>query len=346
MAVSHAFSPKEFQVWIASDATHAGTSGIHPSNMYQLDIDSASMPSLNVNQVLDVRSGVGRTLKDEDFFQDNTLRVTELSISGNMHLDAGHQLLLQNVCNDVTSDASIASGFVPASQLYGTGNNVANSASSLTVVIKSSDHSNQRSLEMSGMVVTNFVLSADAGEEGGRYKFSATPLSGVKPDLNETAIDPSGSGGDDEPLAGANVYANTTNVFMSSASGLKVYNTDVVMQSFTATIDSPAVFSGVTSTGYELVSRGAETAVTVDTQIKYDGNTKEFINTFDTQTAPRTGSNANVFVMVNDNAYGIDVQNGVFTNVAYAEADIMMLDCSIKAVDDGADPLITFDITS
>jgi len=333
--VNHAFSPKEFQVWIASDATDAGISGISASAMYQLDVDSASMPSLNVNQVLDVRSGVGRTLKDEDFFQDNTLRVTELSLSGNMHLDVGHKLLMQNICNDVTGDASVATGFIPASQLYGTGNNVANTASSLTVVIKSSDHTNQRSLEIPGLVVTNFALSADAGEEGGRYKFSATLQSGVKPDLNESTV-----------LAGNNIYANTTNVFMSSASGLKVYNTEVVMQSFTATIDSPAVFSGVASTGYELVTRGAETAVTVDTQVKYDGNTKGFINTFDTQTAPRTGADANVFVMVNDNAYGIDVQNGVFTNVAYAEGDVMMLDCSIKSVDDGTDTLITFDITS
>ena len=333
--VNHAFSPKEFQVWIASDATNAGASGIHASNMYQLDVDSASTPSLNVNQVLDVRSGVGRTLKDEDFFQDNVLRVTELSISGNMHLDAGHKLLMQNICNDVSGDASIASGFTPASQLYGSA--VTNSASSLTVVIRPSDHSNQRSLEMAGMVVTNFALSADVGEEGGRYKFSATLQSGVKPDLDESAED---SG---DPTAGSNVYANDTNVFMSSASGLKVYNTDVVMQSFTATIDSPAIFSGVTSTGYELVTRGAETAVTVDTQIKYDGNTKEFIHSFDTQTAPRSG---NMFVMTNNNAYGIDVQNGVFTNVAYAEADIMMLDCSIKSVDDGTDALITFDISA
>jgi hypothetical protein len=328
--VSHAFSPKEFQVWIASDATNAGTSGIHASNMYQLDVDSASMPSLNVNQVLDVRSGVGRTLKDEDFFQDNTLRVTELAISGNMHLDAGHKLLMQNVCNDVSGDASVATGFTPASQLYGSA--VTNTASSLTVVIKSSDHSNQRSLEIPGLVVTNFALSADAGEEGGRYKFSATLQSGVKPDLNESST-----------ASGNNVYANTTNVFMSSASGLKTFNTDVVMQSFTATIDSPAVFSGVTSTGYELVTRGAETAVTVDTQVKYDGNTKAFINSFDTQTAPISG---NMFVMTNNNAYGIDVQNGVFTNVAYAEGDVMMLDCSIKSVDDGTDALITFDISA
>ena len=328
--VNHAFSPKEFQVWIASDSTNAGTSGISASAMYQLDVDSASMPSLNVNQVLDVRSGVGRTLKDEDFFQDNTLRVTELAISGNMHLDAGHKLLMQNVCNDVSGDASVATGFTPASQLYGSA--VTNTASSLTVVIKSSDHSNQRSLEIPGLVVTNFALSADAGEEGGRYKFSATLQSGVKPDVNESSV-----------LAGNSVYANTTNVFMSSASGLKVYNTDVVMQSFTATIDSPAVFSGVTSTGYELVTRGAETAVTVDTQVKYDGNTKGFINSFDTQTAPLSG---NMFVMTNNNAYGIDVQNGVFTNVAYAEGDVMMLDCSIKSVDDGTDALITFDISA
>ncbi len=328
--VNHAFSPKEFQVWIASDSTNAGTSGISASAMYQLDVDSASMPSLNVNQVLDVRSGVGRTLKDEDFFQDNTLRVTELAISGNMHLDAGHKLLMQNVCNDVSGDASVATGFTPASQLYGSA--VTNTASSLTVVIKSSDHSNQRSLEIPGLVVTNFALSADAGEEGGRYKFSATLQSGVKPDLNESST-----------ASGNNVYANTTNVFMSSASGLKTFNTDVVMQSFTATIDSPAVFSGVTSTGYELVTRGAETAVTVDTQVKYDGNTKGFINSFDTQTAPLSG---NMFVMTNNNAYGIDVQNGVFTNVAYAEGDVMMLDCSIKSVDDGSDALITFDISA
>ena len=55
MAVaSHAFSPKEFQVWIASDSTNAGTSGISATDMYQLDVDSVGMPTLNVNQILDV----------------------------------------------------------------------------------------------------------------------------------------------------------------------------------------------------------------------------------------------------------------------------------------------------
>ena len=95
--------------------------------MYQLDVDSVGMPSLNVNQVLDVRSGVGRTLKDEDVFQDNTLRVVELSISGTMHNDAGHKLLLQNICNDVSGDIAVVSDFTADSQIYGTAVN--NSAS-------------------------------------------------------------------------------------------------------------------------------------------------------------------------------------------------------------------------
>jgi hypothetical protein len=328
--VGHAFSPKEFQVWIASDATNGGASGIHASNMYQLDVDSVGMPSLNVNQVLDVRSGIGRTLKDEDFFQDNTLRVVEFTISGVMHNDAGHKLLLQNICNDVSGDIAVASNFAPDSQIYGQAVN--NSASSLTLVVKSSDHSNQRSLEMAGMVVTNFALSADATEEGGRYKFSATLQSGVKPDLNESGT-----------LAGSNVYENTTDCFLSSASGIKVFDEDVILQNFTATIDSPAVFTGFSSTGYQGVHRGAEIAVTADATVKYDGNTKGFINSFDTQTTAQSG---NMFVITNNNAFGLNMQNGVFTEVAYNEGDIMMLDCSMKAVDNGADALISFDVTS
>ena len=40
------------------------------------------------------------------------------------------------------------------------------------------------------------------------------------------------------------------------------------------------------------------------------------------------------------------MQNGVLTNVAYNEGDIMMLDVAMKAVDDGTDALISFDVTS
>ena len=329
--VAHTFSPKEFKCFVISDATNAGSSGIHSSNMNQLDVDSISFPSLNVTQVLDVRSGVGHTLKDEDFFQDNKMRVVELSLSGTLHDDVGHRLLLANICGAAQADdtnQTIASGHKIVAQKYGAA--VTNNASSLTVVLQPSDVSNQTGLEFAGMVVTSFTISADAGAEGGLYKWSATLQSGKVPDLASTAA------------AGSTVYANTTTTTLASASGVKVFALDAVLNSFTTTIDYPAVFTGISSTGYENVSRGAECAVTHDCQVKYDGNTKGLVNSFDTQTAALA---ENMFIVTNNGNFGIDTANGVLTNVAYSEGDIMMLDVSIKAVDDGTDELLIVDLS-
>ena len=337
MAISaDANSPKGWRVAVVSDATHAGATGIG-TTMYQLDVDSVSMPSLNQNQVLDVRSGVGRTLKDEDVFQDNKLKVTEVSLSGTLHNDAGHKLLLQNICGDVSGDIAVASGFLGFSQSYNGSSGLENAASSLTVVIQPSEVTHQQGLEMFGCLVTNFSVNADATSEGGRYKWSATIQTGLQPDLASTAA----------PTITA--YANTDMPLLSSSSGHKVYNTDVIMNSFTATIDSPAVFTGSQSSpvaGYQIGSRGVETSVTIDTQVKYDRETKGFINTFGTQTAARTGTDANCFYIANNNAFGVNVQNAIFTNVALSEGDLMMLDCSLKAVDDGTDALISFDVSA
>ena len=52
-----------------------------------------------------------------------------------------------------------------------------------------------------------------------------------------------------------------------------------------------------------------------------------------------------MFIITNNGKFGIDTANGVLTNVAYSESDIMMLDCSIKAVDDGTDELLIVDLS-
>ena len=324
------FSPKEWKAAVVSDATNAGGTGIG-TTMNQLDVDSVSFPSLNVTQALDVRSGIGATLKDEDFFQDNKMRVVELSLSGTLHDDVGHRLLLANICGAAQADdtnQTIGVGHKIVAQKYGAA--VTNNASSLTVVLQPSDVSNQTGLEFFGCVVTNFTISADIGTEGGRYKWSATLQTGKVPDLASTAS------------AGSTVYANTTGTTLASASGVEVYNADATLHSFTTTIDYPAVFSGITSTGYDTVARGADCAVTHDCQVKYDGNTKGLVNSFDTQTAANAET---TFIVVNNGKFGVDTANGVLTNVAYSEGDIMMLDVSIKAVDDGTDELLIIELS-
>ena len=329
---AQAFSPKEWKVAVVSDATNAGATGIG-TTMNQLDVDSISMPSLNPTQVIDVRSGAGRTLKDEDVFQSNVLRVSEFSLSGTLHNDTGHKLLLQNICNDVSGDVAVASGFTAASQNMAGSTAVANSASSLTFVFQPSDVTNQQGMEFFGCLVTNFSITGETGTEGGRYKWSATVQTGKKPDLASTA----------NPTITA--YANTNVPLLSNASDMRISDvSNMVLNSFTATIDSPGVFTGATTSGYEIASRGVEIAVTVDTQVKYDSNTKGFISEFDTQTGANTAGN--MFKIVNNNAYGVLVASGLFTNVALSEGDLMMLDCSIKAVDDGSSDLITFDLSA
>ena len=332
--VAHAFSPKEWTCFVISDATNAGATGLHATNMHQLDVDSIGFPSLNVTQTLDVRSGVGATLKDEDFFQDRTLRVVELSLSGTLHDDVGHRLLLANICGAAQADdtnQTITHNHKIVGQRYGSA--VTNDASSLTVALNPSDVTNQRGIELFGCVVTNFTISADTGTEGGRYKWSATLQTGKIPDLDsQTLIN----------VAGSNNYANTTGTTLAAASGVKLYGVDAVLSSFTTTIDYPAAFTGITSTGYEVVSRTAECSVTHDCQVKYDGNTKDMISNFDGQTAAKAEES---FIIVNDGKFGIDTANAVLTNVALSEGDIMMLDCSLKAVSDGTDELLIVDLS-
>ena len=323
------FSPKEWKVALISDATNAGSTGIG-STMLQLDVDSIGMPSLNPNQVLDVRSGAGRTFKDEDFFQDNVLRVVEISLSGTLHSDAAHKQLLQNITNNTNAqDGVVDSNHTGTDQLYGAA--VTNNCSSLTLVMQPSDVTNQRALEFFGCVVTSFAISADASTEGGRYKFSATLQTGKKPDLASTAT----------PTISP--YLNTDIPMLSNGADIKVMNKEVVLSTFTTTIEHPAVFSGLTTSGYEVVGRGAEIAVTTEAQVKYDAETKTMINDYDTQTAANT---TNSFVITNNNAFGVMIHNAVYTNVALSEGDMMMLDVALKAVDDGTDALVTVDVTS
>ena len=194
-----------------------------------------------------------------------------------------------------------------------------------------SDVTDQRGLEFFGCVVTSFSITADANSDGGQYKWSATLKTGKKPDLASTAA----------PVI--NAYLNTDIPMLSSSSGHKVFAKEVILASFTTAIESEAIFTGMSADGYQVVSRGSEVSVTADAQVKYDTNTKTLINDFDTQTGALSG---NMFVITNNNAFGVLIDNGVFTNVALSEGDVMMLDCSIKSVDDGTEDLVTFDVSA
>ena len=176
MASNTAFSPKEWTVLIRPQTewgeTEAGT------DMYQLDVDSISMPSLGVNQSIDVRNTAGRTFSDEDFFQDNKMTVREMTFSGNFHTDSAHKYAFLNISNQATSNDLVpfAAGHQPASL----GNGVSISAGTMashhlfTIAIAAPETTSAKHMLFHNCVCTNFQISADTGTDGGRYKYSAT----------------------------------------------------------------------------------------------------------------------------------------------------------------------------
>jgi len=330
MASNIAFSPKEWEVWILGESA-LGTAVTHASNMYQLDVDGISMPSLNVNQSLDLRSGTGRTLKAKDFYQDNNLRVVEVSLSGRFHDDVAHKALFENITSETGEDFTVPSGYTPEALQYGESETAAD-YDTFTLVLKSPDPTgNSKNIELPGCVVTNLTLSSDMGTDGGQYKWSATIQTGCACDFAETTD------------AGNTNYLNTDFFKLSSATATEVLNAAAALNSFTLTIDNPAVFSGtrLDAAGYDTINRAAECSVTLDCQVKYDANTDEFINVFDTQTGAFTTNYP--FKLTASSAGGIQIDNAVITNVALSEGDLMMLDVSMKAVDDGSDALLTLD---
>jgi len=325
------FSPKDFKAWVIEEAT-PGTAPTFTSGLYQLDVDSVAFPSLNPTQVLNMRTRAGRVFHKDDFFQDNEMRVVEVSLSGTLHKDGGHALLLQNVAGnamtaDSLADITIATAQTGIAGKYGT----AQANATFTLVLAPPDTTGGFNTVLTGCVCTSFEITAEAGSEGGLYKWSATISTGFNPTTNDTTTE-AGATWD-----GGLISINTLGT--KKIAGLA----SPVMSSFGLTIESPAVYSGFSSDGYEAFGRGEEISVTANASVKYDALTKSLYHNFNTQTA-YTEDDWLLLTQSTASNYSISILNGILTDVTFNEGDMMMLDVALKAVTDG-DDLLTIDIT-
>ena len=327
------FSPKDFKAWVIEEATTGTAPTLNAC--YQLDVDSVSYPSLNVNQVTSVRSATGRVARIEDFFQDNDYRAVEISLSGTWHKDGGHAMLLQSVaCVALTPDsvADVTIGTSPSATVGKYGE--AEENKTFTLVLDSPDVNDAQNIVLKGCLCTEFTINADIGTDGGQYKWTATISSGRVPDLTEGSA-----------VSGTAYSGTSVNMAALDVSEIKVANkTSPILSSFSVTVSNPAVYAGVAEgAGYATFGRGEEMAITASSSIKLDSVTMELPDEFDTQSEH---INANLLTLnqTTDNLTSIAIPCGVLTNVAYSEGDIMMLDVEMKALNNGSDNVITFDL--
>tara|TARA_R100001460_G_scaffold33672_1_gene65808 strand:- start:7919 stop:8929 length:1011 start_codon:yes stop_codon:yes gene_type:complete len=324
MAIAgNAFDPKEFQFLVAEQAAW-GTLNAEGGNPYiALDVDSIGSPTLGVTQVLDVRSG-SRVLQATDFFQDVKGSIKEISVSGTV-TTAGLDLLLSNLTGTASVPYAMASNISTST--------LTSSSSSLTnqqlLSIVYSVPSNGKDMAFKDCFCTNLTLNGDANTEGSRIKFSATFKTGsLVADLTNTSLTV------DTAISQNNYFMNSwSDGTYRSIAGVA----DAILSSFSLELINDVEFVGLTSTGFEQATRAGEASATASFTVLYDTN---FIGLFETFNNQTTGASQGLTTMnpdgsIGDGDFGFKMTNSIITDISYNEANLMMLDVSVKALGSG-----------
>ena len=323
---ANAYSPKQFSFLIAEQddfgTLNPDSSGSPDLNWVAIDVDSIGSPSMNLNQVLDHRSG-SRVLQATDFFQDKLAKVIEISVSGTATTEV-LDMLLTNITGDTSAPYAVASNVGSSTYTTATTNQTDMQIFSLAYQSPSSGNT----LAFKDCFCTSVNLSGDMGTEGGRIKFSATFKTGSLPaDLTNSAI-------------ATDTAISSNDYFMSGWDADDRIITGIancLVNSFSLTVENDMVFAGVTSSGYESASRVGEVSAVADFNVKYDANTDSFFELFHDQAA---GASKGATLMATDDTpsdgeFEFKFASSVITAVAFSEGDMMGLDISVKALGAG-----------
>ena len=329
------FSPKDFQLAIAPE-TSAGTAIQAAGNgtFKYINIDSIEMPSLNPQQVLDVRHGTGRTLKAVDMYLSNKLTVKEISFSG-IADDTILPMLLQNITQETSSTYDIEFDYDPSE--IKVEDTFSDNTGTFTLLIESPQSGYQ--MLFGGCVLTSLTINADIGEESGRVKFSGTFKTGMIPDLSPTDLAPSTG------TAHFNSNYFMTDYGKDGESGAVTVIADIpdpILKSFSFTLENDAQFMGFDSSGnFQVIARALpEVVSTFEASIKYDDETAKLVEDFAIQS---TGTVANTLTALTSSTknIGLSMPTAIMTDVSFSEEEAMFLSVSTKAVAGTSGNLVT-----
>mgnify|MGYP000551271966 CR=1 FL=1 len=329
-----AFSPKEWRIGIKEEVT-VGTA---PSSFLGIEFDSMSFPTINDLRILEKRSGsTGRVLNEDDLFYLEAGSVHEFSMSGIL-TTALLGTLVENAVGvaqgdngDVSRDVSVATGHAPVSFVHG----LTGSGSHNTVAFQINGTSSPNaSYTLEGCIITSLTLSANASEEGGRFKF----------DLTAQTRSPFTSSASSQ----GTIAAYTENfLYLSDFTQDKtVYAQSVILDTFGLTVENPVIFQGnKTSGGNAGLPEGYQRAIPefkalANCSVKFDENTNDFINSWRSQSVatPKGLYLANHTNWTSATTFGIKMDNVIFSEQpSYDEGDYMKVNCVLQSVDDESD---------
>ena len=335
---SAAYSPKEFKLGIQAEST-IGAKIV--TDIMLINVDSVELPSYNPLQVMDVRSGSGRTLKSSDVFTQKDLVDKDINFSGTADQSILPELL-KNVFNSTQRAAEssvkpaayvLPDSFTPE-ELKNGATGATNGTRTMTVAVISPEGST--SSIFPGCRLTSLSISGDMGTENGRIKISGTFKTRFNVFINQAA--PS------QTNYGSSFYNMNTIGTTKTVAGVA----DMVLQSFAINIENPAEYIGYTATTADL-GGGSTTnqdpeviavgipgvTVTMDATVKYDSQSKGIDDVYQLGTLGLThmSNNANWHSAT---GFGLYAKKSLVTSVAHNEAAAMMLDISMQMTADSS----------
>lgn len=330
-----ALSPQEFKLAFKPETT-IGTANV--ATMQLINVDSVETPALNITQVLDVRTGSGRTAKTTDMFTDEKGTVKEISFSGIADTTV-LPILLQAITTTAvgSSPASydIAGAYTPPEIQFG--GSVSDNLHTFTVAISHPEAGNDHSMVFKGCVLTSLSLSGSMATQSGRISMSGTFQTrslGVYNNARPTSTSAFGS-----TFYNMSTFGESSN----QSNGVRVAGIDdCVMSDFTLNIENPSEFVGFDSDGNpQAIARAIpEVSVTFDATIKADDNTSGLHASLVAGATNLTTELTNHATFASATTFGIKIANSVLTSVELSPATAMFYAISTKAVTDGSADLI------
>ena len=321
--LSTAFSPKEFELAIAHEAT-VGTASSTVGDYILMNIDSIEMPSLNPQQVLDVRHGAGRTLKEVDMFLSNNLTIKEISFSGIADATILPKLV-KNITQDASGASSIPASYDPSELKIGDSTSTAD-VGTFSVLLNVPESNN--SMLFVGCVLTSLTLSGDISEESGRIKMSGTFKTGSKPDFTSN-LNPTSTA-----HFNTNYFTTDYGDDADTNAETKIAGVDdPILKSFSCTIENDAQFMGFNAAGnFQIIARALpEASVTFDSVIKYDADTDGLVASFEGQSSSTVENTLTAKDSVTRNV-DFSIPKAIITDVSFSEEEAMFLSVSTRGV--------------
>ena len=331
------FNSKELEIGVAVDNSTVGGAA---TSFTALEVDSVTMPTFNDIKIeRRAGSGSGIMVASTDMFHYGKGASIEGSASGFltdelMDILIPNALGVQESSNTYTVDGTTTSNFTFE---HGDSSPLVHKTLSFAYNGIGDDELDDV-LVIPGCVITSLTISGDPNEDGGRMKF----------DLSFISRTPKAIGGTYQPgLLNIGTFSSNYVFLGDYKHHVKIDNQDVLLKSFSMTIENPVVFAGFGGTGSSAdgapqtyIRSVPEMSVTVNPVVKYDTNVDQLWEDLrgsgdGTQSATLA---APAFQMSDHATYNdgsatrsIRITDGTVTECSWDEGDYLGLNLSIKA---------------